>query len=238
MFNLILSRFAQADSSELTQSPEEFTTGPVTSEPVVSENAGNIMAGLGIIALIMALLGMVSFVFFILALIHLIKHPDVPNRTLWIILSIIIPFAGLVYFIGPRRSFAKSSPSAGVAPQNPQTSQAGLPPQTFGNPPTAPQTPASPSFGDTQPTPFTPPTVTPSAPPLAAAPANPIQVPPPNPNFSTTNNFEPVVTPPQSYSPSPDVVAPQPATQDVVPSSSQDDTTNPFNEDQNRNNQA
>ena len=39
----------------------------------------------------------VSFVFWVITLIHLIKHDDVPNRTLWLILH----FVGLQLLAGP-----------------------------------------------------------------------------------------------------------------------------------------
>lgn len=150
----------------------------------VSDTGSQAAAGIGIgLTILFLVFGIISLVFFIIAIIHLVKNPDVPNRTLWIILSIFVPFASWVYVLGPRRSYNKNGGASKAAPsqlpqrqasqwQNPaaaSTGAASAPAQPFSS---------QPSQEIPQPTPFTPPTVSSPPPPVSAAPPNPVQAPP------------------------------------------------------------
>lgn len=219
MLSFGLTRFAQTDSTELNPPADDFTGQPITADPVAVENANKAAAGLGIVMLLLLVFSAINLVFFIIALIHLIKNADVPNRTMWIVLCILVPFASWVYVFGPRRSYNKhggGSPAAQPYGQPSQAVQNSGQAQSFGNP-TAPQQPASTGgFTSSQPPVApTPEAVTTSpAPQVAAAPENPVQV-PPSP-ISSTNSFEPA-QPPQDQPSAPEVFEPQPTPQpDVV----------------------
>lgn len=129
----------------------------------------------------LGILALINFIFFLIAIIHLIKNSDVENRTLWIVASILIPFACWIYVLGPLRSYSKKKKEGVQA-----TSQLHTPPNTaslaspvatgasVGNfQPSQPQTPP-------QQPPVTPPTSSEApAPQVAAAPENPVQLPQP-----------------------------------------------------------
>ncbi len=91
----------------------------VNGEPCTADQA----AGLGIFFLVFAVFGLAFFVVWVITLIHLIKHEDVPNRTLWLVLHFIgAPFlASLIYFFVVKRPYDKAhAGSAPVAPAAPQ----------------------------------------------------------------------------------------------------------------------
>lgn len=79
--------------------------------------AGGTAAGgiLGFMAVIW-ILALVNFIIFILDLVHLIKHDDIKDRMLWIIVVLLVPFGALVYFFGPRRTYNRLHKDGAVTP--------------------------------------------------------------------------------------------------------------------------
>lgn len=80
-----------------------------TSSSGAGEAAG---AALGIITLLMIFalfaLGIAFFVMWIITLIHVIQHEDVPDRTLWIILHFIIgSIIGPIYWFVVKKPYDK-----------------------------------------------------------------------------------------------------------------------------------
>lgn len=250
-----LTLLAQTSDSELVAPngiPEAFPPESDTTE-LTTEQATGVIAGLGIFMLIVVILGLVNFIFFVLALIHLAKNPSVPNRTLWIVLTVFIPFAGMIYYLGPRRSYNKSgnssAPQAGGGqssqPQSTGPVQPNQTAQTVGaasatGAAVAPQpTAPAPENEVSSATPVTSPTTPPPPAHVAAAPENPVQLPPSPiqpPEVTAqpeqSQEFQPsapqVVEPQQPQQPSPDVVVPTPPQQEEnqSPTSDSQDTNN------------
>lgn len=54
------------------------------------------------------------FVFWIIALIHLVQHEDVKDRTLWLVLLLLIPsgLVGPIYYFAVQRPYQKSQSSS------------------------------------------------------------------------------------------------------------------------------
>lgn len=173
MTTSLLQLFAQA-------APESDVTIEPNVQPVTTDQAQT-AAGIGIgPMLFFIILGIINLVFFVIAIIHLVKNPDVKDRTLWIILSIFIPFGSWVYVLGPRRTHNKQGGTVSPVPQNqpapgPLQGQRPLSPPPTSNAPVAPtsfsqpQPPANPS---PQPTPFTP-TASSASPQSSGLPQNP-----------------------------------------------------------------
>ena len=202
MLNNTLQTFAQS-SAQCT----------VNGEPVDCGDAGKAIGG---IFLIMLIFGLINLVFFLIAIIHLIKHSDVPDRTLWIILSIFIPFAAWVYVFGPRRNYNKKGGSAQTAStQNPVGSPS---PNQWQNPaaPVATGVVAAPQASGSQ----EPPSVTP----VTSSTASPTQV-----ASVSDNPVQPPVNPVDEQ-PEPVQPLPSPDTQTDVSSSSPEPTPPPPNE--------
>lgn len=96
----------------------------VNGEPVSCTEAGKVVAAILIPFL---LVFAVLTVFWIISLIHLVKHEDVPNRTLWIILHFVGlgPLAGIIYFFVVKRPYDRShlAGTNNVPPANPVSDQ-------------------------------------------------------------------------------------------------------------------
>lgn len=107
------------------------------------------------ISLVWVIFLIVNFVFWVLSLIHLFRHENVPNRIMWITLVIIVPLADFVYFFGPRRKYNKGG---GMPSMQPQVSTGSNMSSTAPVPPTAPVSPNLP------PSPPSTPPVTPQPP--------------------------------------------------------------------------
>lgn len=221
MLNLL--HFAQASDTPLIidNPPQPPVNDPTTTQLTgeQAEQAAGIFAGVGILFLFIGLLGLI---FFILALIHLIKNPNVPNRTLWIVLVVLFGgLAGLIYYLGPRRAYDKSGSSGAPQANNGPTAQyqnPGVSPNTTGQAvgvgapvASAPQQQPGPEktsdYVSAAPTPVEPPVVAEPQPQVSAAPDNPVQV-PPNPYQDTTSSSE--------QPSAPQVFSPEPPSQDVV----------------------
>lgn len=197
MFTATLNKFAQTTDNVVTVPVETNIDGADV------ETAANVVFWTSSILFV---LGLINFVMFIIALVHLIQNPAVPNRTLWIILIIFVPFASWVYVFGPRRTFSKSAAAAGSQNPFPQQNQNAFPsanqPTANANPyqavPQQPQPPAPQPFAQPQQpvTPVTPPTI------------------------QQPNLAEPT---PQPQQPQPVTFAPQPPTTPEAPQ--------PFNQD-------
>lgn len=247
MLNLL--NFAQADDAEsiLNNTPQTPVNDPTTTQLTgeQAEQAAGIFAGMGILFLVIGLIGLV---FFILALVHLIKNPNVPNRVLWIVLVILFGgLAGFIYYVGPRRSYEKSKSSGSSYANDGPTAQyqnpAAPPAQTTGqavgatgaavgtqnNEPSkisdfasADQAASSPTAAEPQPQ-------------VAAAPENPVQV-PPAPEVNVPLGPE-SSSESQNQSSDPQVFSPGQPSQGVTPESSQDENSS-WQDPQNPNNQA
>lgn len=182
MFTTTLNQFAQATDNVVTVPVSEVDTSGV-------ETAASVFA---ITSGILFILGLINLVMFIVAIVHLVQNPNVPNRVLWIILSIFIPFAAWIYVLGPRRSFNRTGASVSQNPfpqqtpgfSQPQASptpfqQAAPPQQPVAPQPTPqpftaqPQQPATPVTPPTIEQPFVAPQPQPSAEPVAFAPEQP-----------------------------------------------------------------
>jgi len=91
----------------------QAATCTVNGEPADCGKAGAIALA---ILIPLFLIFAVCAVFWIITLIHALKHPDVPNRTLWIVLHFILlgPLAGPVYFFAVKRPYDKRTRAAHV----------------------------------------------------------------------------------------------------------------------------
>lgn len=105
-------------------------TCTVNGEPA---ECGQTLSILGVVFIPLLIFFCVLAVFWVISLIHLVKHPDVPNRLIWIVLHFIFlgPLAGIIYFFAVKRGYDKGAmamtqPGA-IAPAVPPTST--LPPQ-------------------------------------------------------------------------------------------------------------
>ncbi len=225
-----LLNFAQAANDQLiiTGGPQSTGAEPTTTTTTLTtqqaQTASTIGAGVGIAIFIFSI---VALVFFIMALVHLIKNPNVPNRTLWIVLCVLFGgLAGFIYYVGPRRSFDKANHSSAPAgaPGQPapyqgpvaQTQPVQAPQFTA---PAAPSQPSpapapTPDFVTAEPTPVAPPTVAQPAPEVAVAPDNSMQLPQDS-NVNSSSTFQPTI-PQQDQPAAPQVFEPQPP-QDVAP---------------------
>jgi energy-coupling factor transporter transmembrane protein EcfT len=58
------------------------------------------------------IIGIVLMIFWVISLVHLFKHADVPNRALWIVLHFVGlgPLAGIIYFFAVKRGYDKAHP--------------------------------------------------------------------------------------------------------------------------------
>lgn len=72
--------------------------------------------GAGLLAALAVLL-LIDLAVFLVSIIHLIRHKDVPNRTLWIILVILFPIVRWIYILWPMRNYQKHT--AGFGSENP-----------------------------------------------------------------------------------------------------------------------
>ena len=139
----------------------------VNGQPASCGQAGGILAAIGVFIFIFWIIGIANFVFWLISLIHIIKHEDIPNRTMWIVLILLVPFADLVYFFGPRRKYNKGGGMPSMPPQGPPAGNMN---------PTAPIVPTAPISPAMPPTPSVMP---PSAP--TVAPQPPVSPQPPVP---------------------------------------------------------
>lgn len=110
--------FAQTATDSITTIPSDpaidgTAAQPLTTTTIDSTATGGIAVGVLIVSSILAI---INLVFFITAIVHLIKNPTVPNRILWVVVSIFVPFGSWIYVLGPRRSFGKHG---SVGSQNP-----------------------------------------------------------------------------------------------------------------------
>lgn len=56
-------------------------------------------------------LGVVGFIFWIMSLIHVIQHEDVPDRTMWLLLVIFLgPIAAVIYFYTIKKKYDLEHP--------------------------------------------------------------------------------------------------------------------------------
>lgn len=152
----MLTTFAQAADNVITVPvDQEIDTSSV-------ETAANIFFWT---TSILSILGIIHLVIFIIAIVHLVQNPTVQNRTLWIILSIFVPFGAWIYVLGPRRTFNKSGAAGSQNPfpqQNPGFTQPAANNTPYQAPTQQPLAQATPQqFNQPQPTatPVTPPTV-------------------------------------------------------------------------------
>lgn len=60
------------------------------------------------------LLGIAMFVWWIVTLVHVLSHEDVPNRVLWIVLRFVVlgTLAAPVYYFAVQRPYAKTKVGA------------------------------------------------------------------------------------------------------------------------------
>jgi hypothetical protein len=59
---------------------------------------------------IFILIAVVCFMFWILSLVHVIKHADVKNRIAWLIIILLVPFGGIIYFVAILRPYNIAHP--------------------------------------------------------------------------------------------------------------------------------
>lgn len=104
----------------------------------------------GFFFFIMAL-NLIGFVVWLIAIIHVVKHPDIPDRTPWIIgLVLAGPIAAIAYIFIVKRPYDKAAASylpssAGWQPQTPPVNPPYQPVPTNPSPPPAPMTPPQPT---------------------------------------------------------------------------------------------
>jgi hypothetical protein len=101
--------------TQLAQATETAGGCYVNGEPASCAQAGGIVAAIMIpMLLVFAVLG----VFWLISLVHLIKHDDVPNRVVWLILHFVGlgPLAGIIYFFAVKRPYDKNHATPPVAP--------------------------------------------------------------------------------------------------------------------------
>lgn len=144
-------------------------TCTINGEPRPIEDCEQAFALAGILLIPILLIGLALFVFWVMAIIHVFSNADVPNRTLWIVLLLVIGgLAAVAYFFVVKRPYDKQKAAGGMAGgmQQPMA-QPGqpMPPQP-GAAPAAPTAPAAPQ---------------PAAPEAPAAPQNDQTPPPPAP---------------------------------------------------------
>lgn len=196
MITTTLSQFAQAADNVITVpvDPEIDTSDVETAASVFFWTTS-----------ILFILGIINLVMFIIAIVHLVQNPTVQNRTLWIILSIFVPFASWVYVLGPRRTFNKSGASGSQNPfpqQNPAFNQPAANNTPF-------QAPAQQQPAQTAPQQF-------NQPQPAATPVNPPTV--EQPTFPATPATQPEPTPLAAQQPTqPTAFAPQPEPISIAP---------------------
>jgi hypothetical protein len=101
--------------TQLAQAAETSGGCYVNGEPASCAQAGGIVAA---VMIPMFLVFAVLSVFWIISLIHLIKHADVPNRAVWLILHFVGlgPLAGIIYFFAVKRPYDKKSTAAPATP--------------------------------------------------------------------------------------------------------------------------
>lgn len=127
MLSILLSHF-----SELTCTINGVTT-------TGDQCAGTLKAVGSIFIFIWLLLmafGIVSFIFWVISLIHVIQHEDIKDRTMWIIIILLVPLGSWVYFFSVRKSYNKLHSSG-----QPVAPAVGTPPAA--QPPVEPTTPAN-----------------------------------------------------------------------------------------------
>jgi hypothetical protein len=124
-----LSTFAQTTSG---------ASCTINGQPADCGKAGGILAA---VFIPLMLIGAVLFVFWVISLVHLIQHPDVPNRIVWLILHFVglNMLAGIIYFFVVKRPYDKQHAMGAGVPA--PTTAPSPPPQ----PPEAPQPPTDPA---------------------------------------------------------------------------------------------
>jgi hypothetical protein len=75
-----------------------------------------VAGGMGIFMIVVwccaALFGIVNLVVWVMSLIHCIQHAPDDQKTLWLILIILVPFGAWIYFFTKRKQWSGSSPAA------------------------------------------------------------------------------------------------------------------------------
>lgn len=145
--------------------------------------------GLAAFMLVFWVLGLVNFVLFVISLIHLIQHPDVKDRMLWIIVVLLVPLGGVVYFFGPRKKYNQLHAGGAAAAGTPEAQAPYTPPVSPVSTEPAPEAPIASAPAPESPTPTDQPAESPQ-------PTEPTT--PPNPTDPTdpTNPTQSTPTPP------------------------------------------
>jgi hypothetical protein len=97
----MINQFAQSTSS-----------CTVNGKPV---DCGDFLGAIGAFVLwfvlFIIIFSFICLTFWLLSLIHLIENEDVEERTVWLVLVLLVPFAQFVYYFGPRRTYEKRKAS-------------------------------------------------------------------------------------------------------------------------------
>lgn len=117
----------------------------------VLKASGGIFAGFGIFFILMFVLSIINLVFLILSLVHLVKHEDVKDRVLWIILVIFVPIAAWIYYLSIRKSYERDHAGLASGTTTPVMPQPPVVTPPIVNPPAQPPAPESPPSNDQQP---------------------------------------------------------------------------------------
>jgi len=178
-----VAQVGSGSNTESLSSSTQSSSCTVNGEPAPCSQAAGVSA---IIVLPMIILYVVLFVFWVKSLMHVIKHQDVPNRTLWLVLHFVGVgiLAGIIYKFVVQKPYEKShangmamgpNPAQGYPQQPGPMAQMSAPmasaPQPF-QPPAPAQAPAP--FSD----PYAPqPSQTPPGPAVGPQPPVPPQPP-------------------------------------------------------------
>lgn len=92
-----------------------YIDGILQSSTVACDNAfKNILGVLGLIFIPLIIFGIIFFIWWVFCLIHAIKHEDIPDRTVWLIVLIggfFLGFSGIaavIYYFAVKRPYQKS----------------------------------------------------------------------------------------------------------------------------------
>ena len=100
-----------------------------------------------------AIFSLIHFVFWIIALIHVLQHEDIKDRMVWLIVVLLVPLGAIIYFFAVYLPYNKGH-SVDSSANQPSNSQQYAPPT---QPPVTPQstveTPANPSQPESPPDP-------------------------------------------------------------------------------------
>ncbi|MFI5270712.1 MAG: PLDc N-terminal domain-containing protein [Candidatus Saccharimonadales bacterium] len=114
--------------------------GQATSCGNVTKAVGGIFGIFFLIFIFITIFSIIHLIFWIISLIHVIQHEDIKDRTVWIIVILLLPLGAIVYFFAVYLPYGKTHKAQVYAQAgSPQT-----PPYTAPAPPAVPPTPPQP----------------------------------------------------------------------------------------------